>query len=56
MCFGFLLQEDHVVVIVEVIVFNSISEDSFAGNFDFLLGGDVSVDKVVVESGWQSGL
>jgi hypothetical protein len=51
MSFSFLLQEDHIVIIVEVIVFNSISEYSFAGNFYFLLGGDIRVDNVVVESG-----
>lgn len=54
MGFGLLLQENHVVVTVEVIVFSSFGEESFAGDFDFLLGGDISIDNVVVESGGQS--
>lgn len=51
--FDFLLQEDHVVITVEVIVFRSIGEHSFAGDFDFLLSGDIGVHYVMVESGWE---
>lgn len=53
MSFDFLLQEDHVVIIVEIIVFRSIGENSFAGDFDFFLSGDISVHYVMVESGWE---
>jgi hypothetical protein len=54
--FDFLLQEDHIVITVEVIVFRSIGEHSFAGDFNFLLGGDIGVHNIMVESGWESDL
>jgi hypothetical protein len=56
MSFDFLLQEDHVVITVEVIVFRSIGEHSFAGDFDFLLAGNIGVHYIMVESGWESDL
>lgn len=48
--FNLLLKENHVVVIVEIVVFGSVGEHYFASLFDFLLGGDVTVLNVVVES------
>lgn len=56
MSFDFLLQEDHVIITVEVIVFSSFSEHSFAGDFDLLLGGDISVHNVMIKSGRESDL
>jgi hypothetical protein len=50
MGFYLFLQENHIVITVEIVIFSSVGKHYFAGFFDFLLSWNIAIFNIMIES------